>query len=1175
MITVRTLGVVEARDAAGRPLAVSPKPLALLVYLALARPPGPQQRDRLVALFYPETDEAHGRHALRQLLAELRAALGAEILTNGDRQTAGANRTALTCDAWTFEQAVTTGDFRAAVAAYGGPFLEGFHLSGCPEFEEWVAAERMRLRMAFTGTLEQLALRAGAEGRAQEAADWWRILLTHEPYATSVTLGLMEALSRAGDRAGALGAARAHAQRLREELGATPSAEVEALAERLQTRPVEHTGTTPTVAEQLSAALGERYRLEGLVAVGGMALVYKATDLQHERSVAIKVLRPELASALGPDRFLQEIAVTTQLDHPGIVPLLDRGRVDDRSPDRRVDSAGVDRSADPSLRRSVGLLYYVMPFITGESLRARLEREGPLPLDDAVRFTREVADALAHAHARGIVHRDIKPENILLTGGHAVVTDFGIARALQQAGGSTMTAPGVALGTPAYMSPEQAGRSGTVDARSDVYSLGCVLYEMLAGHPPFQGATAQELLARHATDPVPSLRAARPGAPAALEAVVCRALEKAPADRFATAGAFAEALVAPALARHRPTRAHWRRWAVGAAAAVVVISAGVVSWRLMGRSSGSAAPPEPPPYTIVAEVDGSAPLEVRRAVRTLMATRIDQSEVLRTLPVGTLGRGLALASLPDSTRVDSRVARELAFRGAIRTVVAGTLDRLGGSFALTVHVLQAEDGAVVATATTHAANEDKLIPAVGEVMDQVRRDLGERVGDIRATRAMIEVATPSFEAYQHFRRAVEVREPEEKLRELRQALVIDPQFAQAWHSLGIVHNNALTPDSDIVAWERAWELRDRLSDMHRANVEFLLAWYRDGDLARALAAVTRGGLLNNRAILLAQELGRYDEAAEILAQDRARQPFGPDGVIWHNSARALIALGRVAEAESLISAAAPKIGTFGMAASAVSARHAWDELERMVRPRIADPTDRPANRTFAAHALASALAARGRIAEAERTLRDAPSAGRSMWFLTVIREAMGDSTAGAGPDLARYQYRALWAAYRGDSTGALTHLRDAVRQREGGVVLPRERRLIGLLMSALIARHRGAYDQVVALLGTEQGEFRQNERWWLLADAWERMGHADSAAAYLERFTAVGGVYGERNLVLVGVPFSFAHFKLGGLYADLGRPDRAREHYAAFLETFTKPDPQYAWMVTEARARLEELARGR
>jgi DNA-binding SARP family transcriptional activator/tetratricopeptide (TPR) repeat protein len=1165
MITVRTLGVVEVRDGAGQPLAVPPKPLALLVYLALARPPGPQRRDRLVALFYPEKDEAHGRHALRQLLVELRTSLGAEILTNADRETAGVNRAALTCDAWTFEQTIAAGDFRAAVAAYGGPFLEGFHLPGCPDFEEWVACERMRLRMAFTGALEQLALRAGAEGRAQEAADWWRILLAHEPYATSVTLGLMEALARAGDRAGALEAAKAHAQRLREELGATPSAEVEALAERLQTRPVEHTGTTPTVAEQLAAALTDRYRLEGLVAVGGMALVYKAHDLQHDRVVAIKVLRPELAAALGPDRFLQEIAVTAELEHPGIVPVLDSGRAGGPT-GGRADTAN-------GQRRTANLLYYVMPFIAGESLRARLTREGPLPLDEAVRLTREVADALAHAHGKGIVHRDVKPENILLTGGHALVTDFGIARALEQAGSTTLTAPGVALGTPAYMSPEQAGPSRMVDARSDVYSLGCVLYELLAGHPPFQGTTAQELLARHATDPVPSLLAARSSVPASLEAVVYRALEKTPADRYATAGAFAEALAAPAVARHRPISVRWRRWAVGTAAGVVVITAGVATWRLTRPTSDGTARTEPPPYTIVAEVEGSAAAEVRQAVQALIATRTDQSGIVRTVPRGALVRGLALASLPDTTRLDERVARELAFRGGIRTVVAGRVDQLGGSFALTVRVLQAEDAAVVAAATAHAGTADELIPAVGQAVDEIRRTLGERVSEIRSTRVLIEVATPSFEAYLHFRRSWEVSEPADKLAELRQALTIDPEFAQAWHSLGIVHNNALTPDSDIAAWERAWELRDRLSDMHRANVEFLLAWYRDGDLAHALGAVTRGGLLNNRAILLAQELGRYDEAADILAEDRARQPFGPDPVIWHNSARALIGLGRVSEAESLITAAAPNIGTFGMAASAVSARHAWDELERMVRPRIADPTDRPPNRTFAAHALASALAARGRIAEAERTLRDAPSADRSLWFLTVIREAIGDSTAGAGPELARSQFRALWAAYRGDSALAMSHLQEAEDRRELGLVQPRLRRLTRLMISALLARHRGSYDEVITLLGTEQGEFRQNERWWLLAEAHERLGHADSAAAYLERFTAIGGPYGERNLVVIGLPYSFAHFRLGHTYVQLSQPDRAREHYRMFLETFTEPDPEYAWMVTEARAKLEEMGR--
>jgi eukaryotic-like serine/threonine-protein kinase len=232
--------------------------------------------------------------------------------------------------------------------------------------------------------------------------------------------------------------------------------------------------------DRLASALGDRYALERQVGEGGMATVYLARDLKHERKVAIKVLRPELSVSLGADRFLREIRVAANLQHPNILGLYDSGECE-------------------------SLLYYVMPFVEGESLRDRLNKEQQLPIHDSLQIVREAADALQYAHERGIVHRDIKPENILLLGGHALVADFGIARAVTQAGGDKLTQTGMAVGTPAYMSPEQSLGSDHVDARSDVYSLGCVLYEILIGQPPFTGPNSMAIMARHSMEVVPSL----------------------------------------------------------------------------------------------------------------------------------------------------------------------------------------------------------------------------------------------------------------------------------------------------------------------------------------------------------------------------------------------------------------------------------------------------------------------------------------------------------------------------------------------------------------------------------------------------------------------------------------------------------------------------------------------
>jgi eukaryotic-like serine/threonine-protein kinase len=271
---------------------------------------------------------------------------------------------------------------------------------------------------------------------------------------------------------------------------------------------------------RLNAVLAGRYAVEREVGSGGMATVYLAEDVRHRRKVAVKVLRPELASLLGPERFVREIETAAALNHPHILPLYDSGE------------AG-------------GVLFYVMPYVQGESLRQKLRREKQLAVDEALRITGQVAAALHYAHSQHLVHRDIKPENILIHEGEAMVADFGIALAASATPGERLTATGLALGTPEYMSPEQAAGEPMLDARSDVYSLACVLYELLAGEPPYTGITAQAVIAKRFTDPVPAVRRIRPAVPEAVEQALMNGLARTPADRFPSAAAFAEALTAP------------------------------------------------------------------------------------------------------------------------------------------------------------------------------------------------------------------------------------------------------------------------------------------------------------------------------------------------------------------------------------------------------------------------------------------------------------------------------------------------------------------------------------------------------------------------------------------------------------------------------------------------------
>jgi len=315
--------------------------------------------------------------------------------------------------------------------------------------------------------------------------------------------------------------------------------------------------------DRLNAALEGRYNLERLLGEGGMATVYLAYDERHERRVALKVLRPELAAVVGADRFLGEIRVTANLQHPHILPLFDSGEAD-------------------------GFLFYVMPYVHGETLRDRLEREGQLPIADAVRIAQDVAEALAHAHAQGVIHRDIKPANILLGDGGAMVADFGIALAVSNLDRAQLTATGLSIGTPAYMSPEQAGGGGAIDGRSDLFSLGALLFEMLTGVPPFKAPTLQGLIAKLLTEPAPSVRSLRADVPKAMAAAVSRALEKDPDHRFESAQGFRDAL--------SPPRARRPKRGLFLAAAVMVVSTlailGITAWRSVRRANARNLLPE-------------------------------------------------------------------------------------------------------------------------------------------------------------------------------------------------------------------------------------------------------------------------------------------------------------------------------------------------------------------------------------------------------------------------------------------------------------------------------------------------------------------------------------------------------------------------------------------------------
>jgi serine/threonine-protein kinase len=427
------------------------------------------------------------------------------------------------------------------------------------------------------------------------------------------------------------------------------------------------------VADRLRAALGNRYRVERQIGEGGMAVVYLAHDLRHDRRVALKVLRPELSAFLGAERFLREIRIAAQLNHPHILTLHDSGEAD-------------------------GLLFYVMPFVEGASLRQRLGGPDPLAIGDAVTIAAEVADGLAYAHALGVVHRDIKPENILLAHGHAAIADFGIARAVVGAG-PAITMTGMSLGTPIYMSPEQAVGDPALNHRSDIYSLGCMLYEMLTGRPPYPGETPQALMVQHATSPVPSPRAARAEVPEALDLAVRRAIAKAPADRFQTAAEFRAALGGlrgvpdAAITAGGPRAAAPRRHVLMGAAVAAAVAVVALAAALLLRPHPSPAPPATRIRVVV------RPFDDRTGRLGAVTGRITEvlTERLQSVPALDVTAAGVVAELRN-TELDTLRARFHPDR-----IVMGRVDGAGDSLRVSADVVDARSATALAHRTVTVA----------------------------------------------------------------------------------------------------------------------------------------------------------------------------------------------------------------------------------------------------------------------------------------------------------------------------------------------------------------------------------------------------------------------------------------------------------------------------------------
>lgn len=659
MIRLHLLGAIDLRDEEGREVRAvlaQPKRLALIAYLAAASPSGPHRRDTLLGIFWPELDQEHARNALSQAVHFLRRSLGEGALVSRSTDDLALHEAAVWTDVTAFWNALDEDRMDEALELYRGDLLPSFFVPEAPGFEEWLERERANLRSQAAGAARRLAERHEAGGQLTQAIRCARQAVELSNGDERPLRRLIELLARLGDRAAALQAYDSFARWLATELEAEPAAETVALIERV--RASSHRRSVPDgdplrlaavqpATDQGASALADRYTVERELGGGGMARVLLATETALGRQVALKVLAPELARSVSADQFRREIQVAARLHHPHIVPLLAAGQAGD-------------------------LLYYTMPFVAGESLRARIERDGQLPIPETVRLLTEIARALHCAHQHGIVHRDLKPGNILLAGGQAQVTDFGIAKALSDSAEAGALADGIALGTPRYMAPEQAVGGDAVDQRADLYSLGVVGYEMLTGAPPFSGGTAQALIEAHAREAPVSVGIRRPDVPVQLADLIMSLLAKHPVDRPTSAGevlGVLETVLTPAAGTIVEIRRRSARPFVAAAIAGLGILGALGAIRFLG--------PAPVP-TLDANLVAVAPFDVldpglalwREGVVDVLSRDLDGAGPLRTVsPTVAIRRWRG--------RAEAGAAQALGRRTGAGLVVLGQLMRSG------------------------------------------------------------------------------------------------------------------------------------------------------------------------------------------------------------------------------------------------------------------------------------------------------------------------------------------------------------------------------------------------------------------------------------------------------------------------------------------------------------------
>jgi tetratricopeptide (TPR) repeat protein len=947
---------------------------------------------------------------------------------------------------------------------------------------------------------------------------------------------------------------------------------------------------------QLRESLGDRYRIERELGGGGMSRVFVADEVALGRKVVLKVLPPEMAATVNSDRFRQEVQFAARLQHPHVVPVLATGE-------------------------DAGTLWYSMPFVDGNSLRARLT-SGRMSIRDGLGVWREMLDALAHAHNSGLIHRDIKPDNVLISGRHALVTDFGIAKAMASAtsadAGSALTGVGLVIGTPAYMAPEQAAGMSEVDPRTDLYSAALVAYEMFTGKAPFGGLTASQALASQVQMTPPSPRSIRSDLPEGIDALLMRCLEKDPAKRPATADEVLEELdtldvggvITPPADGSRASRAltPGRRRGRGilytAGGLLTLIAVALLAKGIASRSGATDATSRD--LVLVASFShAAADSSIARALSEALRIDLQQSPRLRVLEPQLLRTTLqTMRQEPDVELTDS-LARDLGQRTGAKAFITGALRQLGTGFVLTARLVSVADGAEVAALRETARDQSELLDATDRLSKGIREKAGESVASLRGSPALPSVTTASLAALEHYATATEMMRSSQQIAaiaEFEKAIALDSLFASAWVGLSTTLGNAgIRPADRSRAIERAYALRGKLATVERLRVESRYHSAR-GEVTeeisayRSLLAIEPKNYasLNNLGRLMWAR-GRLVEAESLLKAAVAARPgsFAPLEMLQQVAvARMDTALIDSLRRSVPKGALAPRL-EWGIKAAMQTSAGDYSRLAARVDSALGTQPDQE----FGIDLLrmrSDLLLMRGRLRAAESDVQKVirPIAQRldptRMYAIDATmaeaRLVLLDDTAGARRGLARIDSAVLLAKVQREDQAFL--YRAFVHARAGNValarrmlqeatpLLPRDStwaQWINGEIALVERRPQDAIAQFRRVVGTEM--FCGICGSGALARAYDAAGMPDSVVAVYERSLASRSPADRRAEDVM--ERARALNRLGELYENRGNLEQAIRRYREFVDLWQDADPELQPVVADVKERIARLERKR